>query len=115
MVVAYRLDIFLKTFKRLLRAHSIVLANLILGENVIPEFLDADASPERLARTLAPLLGETPDRARQLAAFSQLAALMALDSGTPSERAAAIVVDIMRPPAAARGVAAADGGRLGGA
>jgi lipid-A-disaccharide synthase len=115
MVVAYRLDIFLKTFKWLLRAHSIVLANLILGENVIPEFLDADASPERLARTLAPLLGETPDRTRQLAAFSQLAALMALDSGTPSERAAAIVVDIMRPPAAARGVAAADGGRLGGA
>jgi lipid-A-disaccharide synthase len=115
MVVAYRLDIFLKTFKRLLRAHSIVLANLILGENVIPEFLDADASPERLARTLAPLLDETPDRTRQLAAFSQLAALMALDSGTPSERAAAIVVDIMRPPAAARGVAAADGGRLGGA
>jgi lipid-A-disaccharide synthase len=105
MVVAYRLDVFLRTFKGMLKAHSIVLANLILGENVIPEFLDADANPERLARMLSPLLADTPDRARQLAAFSQLAALMALESGTPSERAAAIVMDVMQPRAAAGGVA----------
>jgi lipid-A-disaccharide synthase len=104
MVVAYRLDIFLKTFKRFLQAHSIVLANLILGENVIPEFLDGDANPDRLARTLLPLLVETPDRARQLAAFGQLEAIMALQGETPSTLAARIVVETMRPKSPTRGL-----------
>jgi lipid-A-disaccharide synthase len=111
MVVAYRLDIFLRTFKGLLQAHSIVLANLILGENVIPEFLDADATPERLARTLAPLLADTPDRARQLAAFDQLEALMRVEGGTPSERAAEVVMETMRRSIASGGVAESSGGR----
>lgn len=105
MVVAYRLDIFLRTFKGLLRAHSIVLANLILGENVIPEFLDADATPERLARRLAPLLADSPDRTRQLAAFDQLAAVMQVDGGTPSDHAAEAVVETMRRSIAGGGVA----------
>jgi len=105
MVVAYRLDAFLKVLRHLLKAHSIVLANLVLGENVIPEFIDADAEPERLARALLPLLSLTPDRARQLAAFGQIEALMALESGTPSARAAEIVAEAMQPPALAGGVA----------
>ena len=36
MVVAYRVDIFLRTFKAFLQADSIVLPNLIVGSNVIP-------------------------------------------------------------------------------
>ena len=96
MVVAYRLDVFLRTFKPLLRAHSIVLANLILGENIIPEFLDGDASPERLAGALLPLLADTPERARQLAAFGRLEEIMALDHGTPSSRAADVVLNALR-------------------
>jgi lipid-A-disaccharide synthase len=104
MVVAYRVDMFLRALKPLLKAHSIVLANLILGENIIPEFLDDDAEPERLARTLAPLLAETPDRARQLAAFGQIEALMALDGNTPSGLAAEIVAEAMRQPPSGGGL-----------
>lgn len=107
MVVAYRVDIFLRVLKRFLQAHSIVLANLILGENVVPEFLDADASPERLARSLAPLLAETPDRARQLAAFGHLEAVMALDGSTSSRLAAEIVEEVMRSQPATGGLSEA--------
>ena len=44
MVVAYRVDpIVLRLFKPFLqRSKSIVLANLILGTNAIPEFLDGE-------------------------------------------------------------------------
>jgi lipid-A-disaccharide synthase len=95
MVVAYRVDVFLRTFKWLLAAHSIVLANLILGENAIPEYLDGDATPEKLAAALAPLLSDTPDRRRQLAAFDEIERRMRLPEGTPSGRAADIVIDAM--------------------
>jgi lipid-A-disaccharide synthase len=100
MVVAYRVDIFLRALKPLLRAKSIVLANLIAGENAIPEFLDDDATPENLAAALLPLLRETPERARQLAAFDEIERRMHLTEGTPSSRAADIVIATMKRPAA---------------
>jgi lipid-A-disaccharide synthase len=96
MVVAYRVDAFLRALKPFLQADSIVLPNLILGKNAIPEYLDADASPDQLAAALLPLLSDTPERAKQLAAFTRLESLMALDHGTPSSRAADIVLTSMR-------------------
>jgi lipid-A-disaccharide synthase len=73
-----------------------VLPNLILGKNAIPEYLDADANPDRLATAILPLLSDTPERAKQIAAFARLESLMALDHGTPSSRAADIVLTSMR-------------------
>jgi lipid-A-disaccharide synthase len=101
MVVAYRVDIFLRALKPLLRAKSIVLANLIAGANAIPEFLDDDATPENLAGALLPLLQDTPERTRQVAAFDEIERRMRLTEGTPSSRAADIVIAAMRRPVAA--------------
>jgi lipid-A-disaccharide synthase len=95
-IVAYRLDPLLSLLKPLLKAHSIVLPNLILGQNAVPEFLDRAANPERLSEALLPLLRETPERERQLAAFSELDAIMTLDHGTPSSAATDIVMTAMR-------------------
>ena len=95
-VVAYRLDPVLKVLKPLLRAHSIVLPNLVVGHNVMPEFLDGAASPARLAAELLPLLGDTPERAAQLHGFREIDAIMTLDRGTPSSVAADIVIRTMR-------------------
>jgi lipid-A-disaccharide synthase len=95
MVVAYRVEPLVRPFKFLLKAPSIVLANLVIGENVVPELLDSAASPETLAESLSPLLAETPERRRQLEAFARLDERMRLDNGeTPSERAAAIVLKL---------------------
>ena len=95
MVVAYRVEIIARMLKWLVKVPSIVLANLVIGENVVPEFIDDDGSPQVLARQLAPLLDNTEARARQLAGFSRLDTLMALPGGkTPSEKAACIVLDL---------------------
>ena len=104
MVVAYRVEPLVRPFKFMLQAPSIVLPNLIAGENAVPEFLDGDARPERLAAALVALLTETPERARQLAAFRQVLIAMALDEGTPSSRAAdAVIATMRRRPAALAG------------
>jgi lipid-A-disaccharide synthase len=93
MIVAYRVDLFLRWLKIFFRARSIVLANLVLGENDIPEFIDRDSSPRRLAATLEPLLSQSPERDRQIAAFQRLDGLMSLGDTTPSARAADVVLD----------------------
>ena len=96
MVVAYRVDPFLRAFKFMMRAHSIVLPNLIVGSNAVPEFLDSHANPERLAAALIPLLSDTPQRAAQLAAFAGVEEALMLPGSTPSARAADIVLAAMR-------------------
>jgi lipid-A-disaccharide synthase len=93
MVVAYRIDMLLKWIKLVFQAKSIVLSNLVLGENVIPEFIDKDSSPAQLAAALAPLLRASPERARQLAAFERLDELMKLGGTTPNARAAEAVLE----------------------
>jgi lipid-A-disaccharide synthase len=93
MVVAYRVEPVLKPLKRFLRVRSIVLANLVLGTNAVPEFLDHASTPRRLAEALIPLLGDTAARRAQLAAFRQLDDRMQLPSGTPSAAAAEAVID----------------------
>lgn len=91
MVVAYRIDPLSQWVRLVFRAHSIVLPNLVLGENVIPEFIDWQSTPQNLAAALVPLLGDTPERCRQLEALERLDGLMTLDNTTPSARAADVV------------------------
>jgi lipid-A-disaccharide synthase len=93
MVIAYKLDPLVRWLTPLMRAKSIVLANLVLDDNVIPEFLDGQATPARLAAEIVPLLSQTPIRAKQVRAFEELDTCMALSSGTPSGRAADLVIE----------------------
>jgi lipid-A-disaccharide synthase len=73
---------------------SVILANLVLGENVFPEFLQADCTPERLAGALLPLLADTPQRQRQIEAFGRLDAIMAVGGMAPSAQAATTVLEV---------------------
>jgi lipid-A-disaccharide synthase len=101
-VAAYRLSpveafIAERLLRLLVRLPSVILANLVLGENVIPELLQSAATPERLAAALLPLLSDTPQRQRQIEAFGRLDAIMAIGSEAPSAKAAAVVLDVARP------------------
>jgi lipid-A-disaccharide synthase len=80
----------------LARTASVILANLVIGENVVPEFMQADATPEKLAPALRDVLEDTPQRRRQLEAFSRLDAIMATGGQPPSVRAADIVLATLR-------------------
>ncbi len=91
MVVAYRVSRPEELLKYLITVPTIVLTNLILGENAIPEFIQHDCTPEKLAAALAPLLGDSPERIRQVAALRRLDGLMRIGDESPSERAARIV------------------------
>jgi lipid-A-disaccharide synthase len=94
MVAAYKVPLLEELMARLLiRVPSIILANLVLGENVVPELLQRSATPERLAAALLPLLSDTPERNRQIEAFSRLDNIMEIGKTSPSDRAAAVVLD----------------------
>jgi lipid-A-disaccharide synthase len=82
--------------RRVIRASSIILANLVIGENVIPEFIQENCTPENLASALREILADSPARLRQLEAFAKLDAIMATGQRSPSERAAGIVLETMR-------------------
>ena len=96
MVVAYRVSKPEEFLKYLIKAPSIVLTNLVLGENIVPERIQWDCTPDRLAESLLPLLAETPERRRQDEAFARLDALMGTGGDRPSERAARMVEAVLQ-------------------
>ena len=92
-VVAYRVPLIEEVVGRLLiKVPSIVLANLVLGENVMPELLQRQVAPESLVAALAPLLADTPERRRQLEDFARLDQVMRIGAANPSKAAAQIVL-----------------------
>jgi len=84
------------------RLPSIILTNLLLGENVVPELLQHNCTAEKLAAALLPLFGDTPERRRQVEAFSRLDAIMEVGSSVPAMRAADVVLAAARRAAPAR-------------
>ncbi|HEX2556603.1 MAG TPA: lipid-A-disaccharide synthase [Microvirga sp.] len=96
MVVAYRVSKPEELLKYLITVRSIVLTNLILAENAVPEYIQHDCTPETLAAALLPLLGDTPERARQAEALARLDELMRIGDETPSERSARIVAEVLK-------------------
>jgi lipid-A-disaccharide synthase len=94
MVAAYKVSLIEEPAARLLiNVPSVILANLVLDENIVPEFIQWDCTAERLAMALLPLLADTPERRRQIDAFSRLDAIMEIGTAHPSSRAASLVFD----------------------
>ena len=93
-VVAYKVDpVIAPIALRLIKAPSVVLPNLVLGEKVFPEFIQEACTPASLADALAPLLADSPERTRQGTALARLPAALQVKGHTPSEAAAALVLD----------------------
>jgi lipid-A-disaccharide synthase len=97
MVAAYRVSLLEEMVARMaLKLSSVILANLVLGENVVPEYLQRDCTAPALVDGLSPLLHDTPERRRQIEAFARLDAIMQVGQTPPSERAAEIVLRYVR-------------------
>jgi lipid-A-disaccharide synthase len=97
MVTAYRLgaaEAFI--LRRAIKVSTVILANLVLGQAVIPEFLQENCTPEKLAQALSELLSDSAMRRAQLEAFATLDAIMSTGNASPSVRAADIVLATMR-------------------
>jgi lipid-A-disaccharide synthase len=97
MVTAYRtgaLEAWI--LRRAIKVNSVILANLVVGENVVPEFLQQDCMPEKLVAALRDLLGDSAMRRKQVEAFAKIDAIMSTGNAPPSVRAADIVLATMR-------------------
>ncbi|XWN30825.1 MAG: lipid-A-disaccharide synthase [Devosia sp.] len=102
MAVAYKLDFAYKVVKLIhpifpiVKAPSMVLANIVIGRNAIPAFLEEDANAQTLAAALAPLMDlGSEERAVQHAAFGEFSEAMTVE-GSPQEMAAAAVLSLLK-------------------
>jgi lipid-A-disaccharide synthase len=97
MVTAYRVgDLEAFILRRVVKVQSVILANLVIGDNVIPEYLQEACTPDNLAPALADVLADSAARTRQVEAFGRLDAIMSTGAASPSVRAADIVLATMR-------------------
>jgi lipid-A-disaccharide synthase len=97
MVTAYRVgavEAFI--LRRAIRVSSVILANLVIGKDVIPEFLQEECTPEKLAPALTDVLTDSPLRRQQVEAFARLDQIMSTGNKSPSVLAADIVLATMR-------------------
>jgi lipid-A-disaccharide synthase len=96
MVTAYKVSA-IEAFvaRRVIQVSSVILANLVLGEKVVPEFLQEDCTAEKLADALLPLVQDGPERRLQVDAFARLDAILEIGTAVPSTRAADVVGGIV--------------------
>jgi lipid-A-disaccharide synthase len=97
MVTAYRTGAAEAwILRRAIKVNSVILANLVIGENVVPEFLQENCTPAQLSQALRDVLGDTPLRRKQVEAFAKIDEIMSTGNQPPSARAADIVLANMR-------------------
>jgi lipid-A-disaccharide synthase len=97
MVTAYKVGAAeAYILRRAIRTSSVILANLVVGENVVPEFLQEECTAEKLSQALREMLEDSPLRRRQVEAFAKIDAIMSTGDQPPSVRAADIVLATMR-------------------
>jgi len=97
MVTAYRVGaVEAFVMLKMIQVNSVILANLVMAENVIPEYIQHDCTPEKLLPALRDVLTDTPLRRRQLEAFARIDTIMSTGNQPPSVRAADIVLATMR-------------------
>ena len=93
MVVSYKVSpLTALLVRRLLRVDDVALVNLLVGERLVPEFLQDRCTPEALARAVSELLDQPEKRAAQLAGFATAVELLGSVGPKPSERAADVVL-----------------------
>jgi lipid-A-disaccharide synthase len=92
--MVYRLAAWTYALARLMvRLPNVSLVNLVLGSRVVPELIQGDANPERIAAEAARLLTDAGERGRMRAALAEVRGR--LGEGGASRRAAAEVAEMM--------------------
>ncbi len=96
-IIAYKVSfitgLLLKILVKTKKAH---LANILLEDDIVPEFLQRKCIPENIAEAAHDLLHNTEKRDEQLKNFAKLHDILKGDGdGTPNENAASFITDIV--------------------
>jgi lipid-A-disaccharide synthase len=95
MVVGYRTGWLSYSLGiHLMRVRYMVLVNLILNREAVPEFLQGKCTPATLVGALMPLLTEASARERQIRDLDEAVGSMTDPADTPSLRAARAVLEL---------------------
>jgi lipid-A-disaccharide synthase len=94
MIITYRMGLLSAVVARLLvRVRHIGLPNLVAGQEIVPELIQFQATPERLAAAASKILNSPERRARMRIALAEVRGRL----GTPgaTERAAREVLALV--------------------
>ena len=93
MVITYKMNLLTVWIaKRLIKVPYVCLVNILLGRRSVPELLQGDCRPSRLAEVLSYLMEDTPCRREQKNDLAEMVALLTTGE-TPSLLAARIVME----------------------
>jgi lipid-A-disaccharide synthase len=96
MVIGYRLSALTGAVaRRVIKVPHVNLINLIAGRAVVPELLQEDCTPARLAAAVGQILVDPAARAAQTAAAREALAALGLGGPPPSRRAAETILEIL--------------------
>ncbi|MEW5703366.1 MAG: lipid-A-disaccharide synthase [Pseudomonadota bacterium] len=97
MVVAYRVNpVTAWLLRRMLRIRHVALVNVILGRAAIPELLQENCNPQKLAETLVHLLQSPTARETQKNEIRQALLQMGGGGEPPSHRAAKAILGFLK-------------------
>ena len=96
MAVTYRVNpITAAIARRLIRVPHVAMVNLLAGSTLVPELLQRECRPDRLAATLMRLLTDPEAAAAQRRGFAAVLASLRSPQGTPAEAAAREVLALL--------------------
>ena len=96
-VIAYRLSpITAWLVRRAVKVRYVNLVNILLDRAAVPEMLQENCTPERLAAALGELMRDEGARLAQLADVDRVAAMLGQGGEAPSRRAAAAVLQAIQ-------------------
>jgi lipid-A-disaccharide synthase len=96
MAVTYRVNpITAALARRLIRVKYVAMVNLLGGREIVPELLQQDCTPEKLAEVLRRLLTDTAAAEAQRTSFSSVLASLRAPEGDPATAAARAVLELL--------------------
>ncbi len=98
-IIAYKINTFTYLFfRRLIRVKYVNLINIMHDKPIVPEFLQKDCVPEKLAEAVDVFLTGKAARRDQISKLEMTAKWLGQGRFVPSERAAETVLDVVAPP-----------------
>jgi len=95
MAVTYRVNPLTAMMRRMIQVPHVAMVNLLAGRRLVPELLQQDCRPDRLADTVFRLIHDPDAAAAQCTGFRAVIESLQAPSGKPSAAAAAEVFGLI--------------------